>query len=59
MFWNHISQLLDVHGVTNARQTELHTAEPLVLESSAFEFQMVIEKLKGHIHQVLIKSQQN
>ena len=42
-----ISHLLDVHGV-NVRQTEIHTAEPLVPEPSAFEFEMAIEKLKRH-----------
>jgi len=32
---NHFSQLLNIHGV---RQTELHTAEPLVPGPSAFDF---------------------
>jgi len=27
---NHFSQLLNVHGVNNIRQTEIHTAEPVV-----------------------------
>jgi hypothetical protein len=27
---NHFSQLLNVHGVNDFRQTEIHTAEPLV-----------------------------
>jgi hypothetical protein len=35
---NHFSQLLDVHAVNDVRQTEIHTAEPLVTESSVFEF---------------------
>jgi len=43
---NHYSQLLNVCGVNYVRQTEIHTAEPLVLELSAFEFEMAIEKLK-------------
>ena len=43
---NHFSQLLNVHGVNDVRQTEVHTAEPLVLEPSTFEFEMAIEKLK-------------
>jgi nitrogenase molybdenum-iron protein alpha/beta subunit len=30
------------------RQTEIHTAVPLVLELSAFEVEMAIDKLKGH-----------
>jgi hypothetical protein len=39
---------LNVHGVSDVRQTEVHTAEPLVPEASAFEVEMVIEKLKRH-----------
>jgi hypothetical protein len=42
-----ISQLLNVRGV-NDRQTEIHTAELLVPKPSAFEAEMVIERLKGH-----------
>jgi hypothetical protein len=45
---NHFSQLLNVHGVNDVRQTEVHTAEPLVPEPSAFEVEMAIEKLKRH-----------
>jgi hypothetical protein len=45
---NHFSQLLNVHGVSSVKQTEIHTAEPLVPEPSTFEVEMVIEKLKGH-----------
>jgi len=30
------------------RQTEIHTAEPLVPEPNAFELEMAIEKLKRH-----------
>jgi hypothetical protein len=37
---------LNVHGVSDVRQTEIHTAEPLVPEPSAFEVEMAIEKLK-------------
>ena len=40
---------MNVHGVIDVRQTEIHTAEPLVPEPSVFEFEMVIEKWKGHI----------
>ena len=42
----HISQLLNVQGVNDVRQAEIHTAEPLVPEPSAFEVGMAIEKLK-------------
>ena len=37
-----------VHGFNNVRQTELYTAEPLVSESSAFEVELAIKKLKNH-----------
>ena len=37
---NHFSQLLNVHGVGDGRQTEIHTAEPLTLETSALEVGM-------------------
>jgi hypothetical protein len=42
---NPFSQLLNVHWVNDARQTEIHTAEPLVPETSASEFELAIEKL--------------
>jgi hypothetical protein len=45
---NHFSQLLNIHWVNDVRQTEVHTAEPLVPEPSAFEVEMAIEKLKSH-----------
>jgi hypothetical protein len=42
----HFSQLFNVYRVTEVRQTEIHTAEPLVPEPSAFEVKMGIEILK-------------
>jgi len=39
---------LNVHGVNDVRQTEMHTAETLVPVPSAFEVEMAIEKLKSH-----------
>jgi hypothetical protein len=39
---------LNVHGDNDVRQTEIHTAEPLVPEPSAFEAEMAIEKLKRY-----------
>jgi len=39
---NHFSQLLNLNGVNNVRQTEIPTTEPLVLEPSAFEVEMDI-----------------
>ena len=56
---DYFSQLLDVHVVHDVRQTETHTAEPLVPEPSAFEVEMAIGKLKSHKSPVLIRSQQN
>jgi hypothetical protein len=35
-------------GVDDVRQAEVHTAEPIVLEPSAFEVELAIEKLKSH-----------
>jgi hypothetical protein len=46
-------------GVNDVRQTEIHTAEPVVSEASAFVVELAIEKLKVTNHQVVIKSQQN
>jgi hypothetical protein len=40
----HYSQLLNVHGVNDVRQTEIHTADPLVPAKSAFGVKMAIEK---------------
>jgi len=45
---NYFSQILNVLGVNEVRQTEIHTAEPLVLEPSASEFKVAIEKIKRH-----------
>jgi hypothetical protein len=45
---NYFSQLLNVHGVNDVRQTGIHTAERLVPDTSAFEFELVIEELKSH-----------
>jgi hypothetical protein len=45
---SYFSQLLNVHRVNNVRQIEVHTAEPLIPENSAFEVVVAIEKLKRH-----------
>ena len=45
---NYLSQLLNVHGVNDVRQAEIHTEEPLVSEPSTFEVELAIEKLKSH-----------
>jgi hypothetical protein len=40
------SHLLNIHGVNDVKQTEIHTAHSLEPEPSAFE--LAIEKLKSH-----------
>jgi len=45
---DYFSQILNVHGVNNVRQKEIHTAEPLVPEPSASEVELAIEKLISH-----------
>jgi len=45
---NHFSQLLNIHGINDVRQTEIYTAEPLVSEPSTFDIELAIEKLKSH-----------
>jgi len=45
----HFSQLFNATGVSDDRQTEIHTAETLVSEPSAFEVELLIEKLKRRI----------
>ena len=39
---------MNVHGISDVRQAEIHTAEPLVPEPSALEVELAIEKLKSH-----------
>ena len=48
MWMNYFSQLLNVHAVNDIRHTEIHTAEPLVPEPSAFEVEVATEMLKSH-----------
>ena len=45
---DYFSHLLNVHGVYDVRQTETHTAEPLVPEPNAFEVELATKKLKSH-----------
>ena len=39
---------MKAHGVNDVKQTEIHTAETLVPETSAFEVELAIEELKSH-----------
>ena len=50
---------LMMFGGQTDRQTEIHTAERLVPEPSAFEIEMATEKQKDTNHQILIKYQKN
>ena len=64
VFWlgwsNYFSPLLNVHGVNDVRQTEIHTTEPLLPQPSASNAEMAIETLNSKKnHQVLIETQQN
>jgi hypothetical protein len=43
---NYFFQLLNVRGINDVRQTEVHTAEHIVPECSAFKVDIAIEKLK-------------
>jgi len=45
---NHFSQLLNVLGIDYVRQTEIHTAEPILHEPSAFGVEVTTEKLKRY-----------
>ena len=44
----HFSQPFNVHGVSEVKQREIQTAEPLVPDPSAFDVGMAIEELKRH-----------
>jgi len=44
---NSFSQILNVHGVNDVRQTEIHTAEPLVPEPSASELGCLLKPKKS------------
>jgi hypothetical protein len=45
---NYFSHILNVHGVSDVRQAEIHTAEPLVPEPSALEVEFATENLRSH-----------
>jgi hypothetical protein len=45
---NCFPQLLNVHRVSDIRQIDVHTAEPLVRESGSFEVEIAIPKLKKY-----------
>jgi hypothetical protein len=45
---NHFYQLLNAHGYNNVRHTGMFTAEPVVPDPNAFEFEISVEKTKRH-----------
>jgi hypothetical protein len=45
---NYFSQLLNVRRVSDSRQIEIHTAEPLVPDLSSFEVEIAIAELKKY-----------
>jgi hypothetical protein len=48
MWKNLLSQLLNVHNVSDDRRTEIHAAEPLPPDPSPVEFEIVVAKLREH-----------
>jgi hypothetical protein len=45
---NYFPQLLSVHNVSDVRQIEVHTAEPLVPRHSHLEVEIAITKFKKY-----------
>ena len=45
---NYFAKILNINGVSDDRQAEIHTAEPLVSKPSVVEVELAIEKLKSH-----------
>jgi hypothetical protein len=45
---NYFCHLLNVQGISDVRQTEMHAAGPLVPEPSSLKFEIAIEKLKRY-----------
>jgi hypothetical protein len=48
MWKNYFSQLLNLHNVSDVRQIEVHTAEPVVPGPSRLEVEIAIAKLKKY-----------
>jgi hypothetical protein len=43
---NYFSQLLNEHRVSDVRQIGIHTAEPLVTDSSSFDVEIAVANLE-------------
>jgi hypothetical protein len=47
--WKNVfKQVLNIHGVHDVKQMDMHTAEPLVPEPSLVEVEIAIRKLKSY-----------
>jgi hypothetical protein len=55
----YVSQLLNVHNVSDVRQIEVRTAEPLEPGPSRLEVENAIAKLKNMNRQLVTKFRQN
>jgi hypothetical protein len=56
---NSFNQVLNVHGVHDVRQLDIHMPEPIVPEPSLIEVEIAVGKLKSINPWVLIKFQLN
>jgi hypothetical protein len=56
---NYFSQLLSVHNISDVRQIEVHTTEPLVPGPSHTKIEIAIAKLKKYKSPAVIKFRQN
>jgi hypothetical protein len=56
---NYFSQLLNFHNVTDVRQIEIHSAEPLVPGHTHLEVEIASAKLKKYKSPVVLKFPQN
>jgi hypothetical protein len=45
---NCFSQLLNIHRISDVRQMDIHTAEPLVPDPSPFDLHIAIAELKNY-----------
>jgi hypothetical protein len=58
--WEHFfNQVLNVHGIHDVRQMDVHTAKPLVPEPGLVEVEIAIGKLKSCKSRVLIRFRLN
>jgi hypothetical protein len=48
MWKNFFNQMLNVHGVHDVRQIDIHEAEPLVPEPSLVKVEIAMGKLKSY-----------